>query len=177
MKRVVLAAASAAALGLMTAPALAQVSPVGAYGTLGYSHVDAGDAGLGTAQARLGYKFAPNFGVEGEGALGVDTDEVQLGASTYDVKVKRSLAGYAVGFVPLAENFELFGRVGYGNTKMKAESPLLAVTSRGDSWNYGGGAQYFFDGVNGVRADYTRHDFRQDRGAADVWGMSYVRRF
>ena len=178
MTRMIFASAAAAALCLTVAPAMAQTAPLtGAYGTLGYSHVDAGDVGLGTVQGRLGYKFHPNFAVEAEGALGVDTDSARIGAVAYDAKVKHSVAAYGVGIVPLGDKLELFARGGYGNTKVKVSAPGLAVSGDGDSWNYGAGAQYAFDGRNGVRADYTRHDFRHNGGSADVWGLSYVRKF
>ena len=36
---------------------------------------------------------------------------------------------------------------------------------------------YFIDGQNGVRADWTRRDFRGDAGEADTYGLSFVRRF
>ena len=178
MYRTLLAASSVVALSVVAAPAMAQQAPLtGAYGTLGYSHVDAGDVGLGTIQGRLGYKFAPFLAAEAEGAFGVDTDSQTIGAATYDAKVKRSVAAYGVGIVPLGPKLELFGRAGYGNTKLKVSLPAGSASGSGDSWNYGGGVQYSFDGMNGVRADYTRHDFRHDRGSADVWGVSYVRRF
>jgi hypothetical protein len=47
-----------------------------------------------------------------------------------------------------------------------------------DSVNYGLGAQYDFNGKDGVRLDYTRYD-AQDRGDpnSNVWGVSYVRKF
>jgi outer membrane immunogenic protein len=178
MKPIFLASAAAAAMSLLVAPAMAQDAPLSrAYGTLGYSHLDAGDVGLGTVQGRLGYKFTPNLAVEGEGAIGVDTDEATAGGVTYSAKVKRSVAAYAVGTVPVGEKVELFARAGYGTTKIKGAIPGVAVTGSSDSWNYGGGVQYSFDGLNGVRADYTRHDFRHGRGSADAWGVSYVRRF
>ena len=48
----------------------------------------------------------------------------------------------------------------------------------GDSWNYGVGANYYLDGKNGVRADWTRRDFTDDNGGElDTYGLSYVRRF
>jgi len=178
MKRVVLASASAAALCLFAAPAMAQFAPQsGAYGTLGYAHMDGRGVDLGAIQGRLGYKFAPAFGVEAEGAVGVNRKDITVGPVTYDVRMQRSLAAYAVGAVPLSDNFEIFGRAGYGNTRLKADSAVGTVTGHGDSWNYGAGGQYFFDGANGLRADFTRHDFRHGRGKADVWGISYIRRF
>ena len=33
------------------------------------------------------------------------------------------------------------------------------------------------DKKTGVRADYTRHDFEDDAGKADVWSVGYVRKF
>lgn len=179
MYRTLAAAASVAALGLAAAPVMAQTAPAtGAYGTLGYSHVDDGDLGLGTAQGRLGYKFHPNFAVEGEGALGVDSDSRTIAGATVDTKVKHSAAAYAVGIVPLSDKLDLFVRGGYGTTKARATTGAVSITDSNDSWNYGAGAQYFFDGMNGVRADYTRHDFRgAGNGSADAWGVSYVRKF
>ena len=54
----------------------------------------------------------------------------------------------------------------------------LSVTEDGESVNYGAGANYFFDGQNGVRADWTRRDFTDDNGGeVDTYGVSYVRRF
>src|SRR3712207_3799278 len=119
MKRVAFATAAAAAC-LTAVPALAQTAPgVGAYGTLGYSQHDDRGAGLGTAQGRLGYKFTPMLGVEAEGAIGVDTDRGPVGQA----KVKRSVGAYAVGAAPVSPNLELFGRVGYGNTRFKDSAP------------------------------------------------------
>ena len=47
----------------------------------------------------------------------------------------------------------------------------------GESWNYGAGANYYLDGVNGVRADWTRRDYRDNGGEADAYSVSYIRRF
>ena len=52
-----------------------------------------------------------------------------------------------------------------------------SASDDGDSWNYGVGGQYSFDGKNGVRADYTRHDFKDSSTNADVWSVAYVRKF
>jgi len=38
-----------------------------------------------------------------------------------------------------------------------------------------GRGQYFFHGKNGVRLDYTRHDF--DENKVDARSVGYVRRF
>ena len=60
----------------------------------------------------------------------------------------------------------------------QARSPGSTTSVKGDSWNYGVGGQYSFDGKNGVRVDYTRESF-QEHGAndANVWSIAYIRRF
>ena len=188
---------SAAAITLFAAaPALAQSGPTW-YGSAGYSNLsaDGTDVDLGAVTGRLGAKLHPNFGVEGEGSVGVNDD--QIGA--VDVELEHDLAAYAVGYLPLNPNLELFARVGYGTTSIEASSGALAVTvnqvvktgfhdhvGRAVRLHLGChrvpdgegvGANYFFDGVNGVRADWTRRDFRDDGGEADVWTLGYVRRF
>ena len=86
---------------------------------------------------------------------------------------------------PVLANANVFARGGYGHTDLTAgvtASLLTGVETTAkaglDSWNYGAGAQYFFDGKNGIRAEYTRFDF-QERGVqdADTWTVSYVHKF
>lgn len=178
MKKILLSTAAAAMF--VAAPAMAQSWPAPEYyGSLGYSHMEAdgADAQLGAVTGRIGAKLTPYFGVEGEGSFGVRDDEVTIAGVTADVKLKHDLAAYGVAFLPISPNFELFGRLGYGTTKVKASAANMAASADGESWNYGVGANYFFDGQNGVRADWTRRDFEDDGGKADVYSLNYVRRF
>ena len=75
------------------------------------------------------------------------------------------------------QNADLFIRGGYGSTRLRASAPGVSVSDSEESWNYGAGGQYFFDANNGVRAEYTRHDFNHNAGSADAWAVSYVRKF
>src|SRR5690606_30509723 len=87
-------------------------------------------------------------------------------------------AVYGVAKVPVSQNLELFGRVGYGTTSLKADIAGVSATEDGESLNYGAGANWFFDSQNGVRADWTRRDFQDDgAGEVDTWSVGYVRRF
>jgi hypothetical protein len=179
MKNIIVAAAGAAALGL-AAPAMAQglqVQPVTAYGNLGYSFVDAGSANLGAIHGRLGARFGQYLGLEAEGALGVDSDKSDIAGTTVKSDLKHSVAAYAVGFFPVTPQFDLFGRVGYGNTKIKASAAGVSASDDADSWNYGGGVQYFLTAKDGLRGEYTRHSFTNGPGHANVWAVSYVRKF
>lgn len=157
-------------LAAAAAPALAQDY----YGTLGYSNLSAEDTDvdLGAIDARLGARLNPYFAVEGEVGIGIGEETV----AGIDVEREYDAAVYAVGLYPVSSNFDIFGRVGFGTTSVEASAGGVTVSEDGESFNYGVGAQYFFDGANGVRGDWTRRDYEDD-GEADVWSISYVRRF
>lgn len=176
MKTLALSAAVAALA--VAAPALAQDGP-SYYGSLSYSNTstDDIDADLGSITGRFGAKFTPNLGVEGEASFGVKDDTVNVGGVPVEVDQNYDAAVYGVATLPVSPNFELFGRVGYGTTEIEASAAGVTQADDGESWNYGVGANYFFDARNGVRADYTRKDFEDDGGEADVWSLGYVRRF
>ncbi|RYG02195.1 MAG: porin family protein [Caulobacteraceae bacterium] len=158
MKTLIIAAASAATVAAFApAVASAQVSNVTGYGSVGYSHHDLEGADVGAIQGRLGARFGQYVGVEGEIGLGVLKDNLSVGGVDGEAKMNYSAAAYAVGFLPVGEKADLY--------------------VSGESWNYGAGGQYLFDGKNGVRADYTRHDFTDGGGKADVYSVGYVHKF
>jgi outer membrane immunogenic protein len=175
-------AASLAAIGAalpVFAHAQQVQAPTGLYGNLGYSDADGSGVNLGAIQGRLGYRLNNWFGVEGELATGVKNDKFNV-APGVDAKVKLKLqeAIYGVGFLPLTPQWDLIGRVGYGGDTIRTSAVGLRNTDADNSWNFGAGAQYHFDGKNGIRADYTREEF-VGHGAdhANVWSVAYSRRF
>jgi outer membrane immunogenic protein len=189
--RLVVAAAAVAALG-SAVPAMAQdqgtsSSYTGVYGNLGWSGVNAQGSWTHSITGRVGGRFGRFVGVEGEVSGGLSTDHHVTG--TTNVGVKQTLAGaaYGVGFLPLGSNFDLLARVGYGASRFNVEPAGLAsyhVSEHGI--RYGAGAQYFFDGRNGIRADWTRHDLNNFKDApglfpgdrkADVWSVSFAHKF
>ncbi len=169
------AAASAVALVAFAAPAFAQSAPVdlGVYGNLGYSYVDADAAHFNVIDGRLGVRTHKYLGAEAELGFGLGSEDV--GAAS--VKLKDSYAGYVVGFLPVAPNADLFARVGYGHSSLKASAGGASATDGENSVNYGAGGQYFVTAHDGVRAEYTRYDFNHNGGAANVWSVAYVRKF
>jgi hypothetical protein len=176
MKALFAAASVAALVSVVPAIAQAQAAPTtGVYGSVGYANVDGDGVNLGAIQGRLGYRMNSWLGVEGEGAIGIQDDDVDIGGTDVNVDLKHQFAGYVVGFAPISENTDLLARFGYGTTKIKGSAGGVSASDDGSSWNYGVGAQHHFDGVNGVRIDWTRHDF--DGGNADVWSVAYTRKF
>jgi hypothetical protein len=182
MKSLVVAAASAAAL--LAVPGLAQAQDMGAtslYGTVGYANFDADDVNLGAIQARLGARFGPYFGVEGEAAFGIDDDSIDTGLApplptSVDVELNHELGLFGVVFLPASENVDLFARVGYVGAEIEASTAGVSDDGGDDGWAFGVGGAFYFDGQNGVRVDYTRHEFGDDLDA-DVWAVAYSRRF
>jgi len=158
--------------------AQAQIASPQIYGALGYAQGD----DLGVVQGRLGARFGRFLGVEGEIGGGVKSDNF---TPTPTIEFKRSvehqIAGYAVAYAPLSPQFDLLARVGYGETRFKSSltgtigGPFSGKFTE-NSWNFGVGGQYAFDGKNGVRLDYLRQDFENSRDA-DVWSIAYIRRF
>ena len=172
----IIIAASALALATLPVAAMAQDDSRG-YATLGYGQFETDQATLGVVTGRLGWKFLPYAGVEVEASAGVDdeTFEVSIGGPG-SIELKHDVAAYAVAFLPIGEHIELFARAGYGSTSVESSVSAVTVQGDGESFNYGAGASVFY-GANGVRADWTRKDFSDNGGEADVWSLSYIRRF
>lgn len=130
-----------AAVALMAAPVSAHAQ---AYVGAGYTHFDYDGGEIGALTGRLGYRFHPNFAVEGEASTGIDEDDA--------IELNHNVGAYAVGLVPVSDRFDLLGRVGYQTTEV--DTPLGDADA--DGLAYGVGAQWRFTPTFGVRADWTR---------------------
>jgi opacity protein-like surface antigen len=183
MKKSLIAAAS---LAVITAalPVASQAQGLftptektGAYANLNLGYADGGSPDLGIVQGRLGYRFNNYLGVEGEAATGIKSDTDTIGGVDVTTKLRHEFAAYGVGFLPIGPNTDLLARVGYGTTRIKASALGVSDSGSEESWNFGVGAQHLFDGLNGVRVDYTRQEFNHDAGHANVWTVGYARKF
>lgn len=129
-----------------------------------------GHSATGRASVRL-HRY---FGVDAEAAVGLGSSDVG-GA---DVKMNYNVAGYAVAFLPLSENADIFVRLGYGSTEFEVDfGGGLVGTDSYSGVTAGLGGQYFFDANNGIRMDVTRHEYEELDGGLDSVAFTYVRRF
>jgi outer membrane immunogenic protein len=174
MKFLLLAAAAMAAF-TVAAPAFAE--PVGIYGTLGGEDINSDSANIGAVTGRVGARFAPYFGVEGELSAGLNSDRINIAGARTGVRVNDQYAGYAVGFLPITPNADVLARIGYGATDLRLSRPGASFHDFVTSWNAGVGGQYFLDGNDGIRADYTRETADRSNLDANVWSLAYVRKF
>jgi len=151
-----------AAASMLVAPALmtAQAQEANVYVSGGYTQFDGQGANLGAVQGRVGVGFGKHFAVEGEAAVGVKDDS--------GVELDNEIGIFGVAKLPLSPSFDIFGRVGVSRIE----------TSPGgdeDGLAYGAGGQWNVTEKDGIRADWTRHDY--DAGEADAYAVSYVRKF
>lgn len=181
MRKILVLAAAAAAI---SSPALADgvwseiwdFDNARGYGTLGYNYVD--KAKTGAIQGRLGIDLSRYLAVEAEVGLGVQGHDRDILGEKARLKEPWEAAGYVVGKVPVTDNFQLLARGGYGHTEFRQTYDGSTSDVGGDHWSYGVGAQYSWDDSNGIRADWTRRQFKgSSRDNLNTYGISYVRHF
>ena len=97
-KNMSLVAVVAAATLAVPAIASAQDSGITGYGSVGYSHHDLEGADVGAIQGRLGARFNPYLGVEGELGFGVRKDDIDVAGVKGKAELKNQMAIYGVGF-------------------------------------------------------------------------------
>lgn len=175
MVKIVTILASAALLAGVAVSAQAQDAG-SAYLQAGAGQVDADGEKFTVVQFAGGYNFNRNFAVEAEVGLGVTEKTYRVGNVNVDAKVKNTAAAYLVGSLPVAENLDLVGRLGFAQVSVEASSGNVSADDSDTGPAYGVGLRYFpKGGVHGIRGDFTRYSL--DDGDIDALQVSYVRRF
>lgn len=133
---------------------------------------------------RVGYDLSEFFALEAEGRFSIlddnASDDSTDAVTLTDTRVTFGVAGFAVGKLPLNDNFDVIGRVGYHYTEARASSrSSFPVNANLDGYALGGGFQYTFGELlnSRVRLEYTLYDNTEDRGNADAYQLSFTRRF
>ncbi|MBK1685997.1 porin family protein [Rubrivivax gelatinosus] len=175
MKKIAMIAAAVLACGAAQAQTVA--SPI--YGEIGYSLLNADVVGtdfdLGAVRGILGYEVHPNVALEAMFALGTSDDSVRAGSDTVKLKLEHSYGFYVKPKVDVSEGLELFARVGFAESKLKAT--LVGEFSNSDSDNdvsFGVGMKYAFSkNMYGV-VDYMRY-YNKDDVKVDgfTFGLGY----
>ena len=142
--------------------------------------------GIYGLEARAGYSFLDYLGVEAQASFGIiDIDEEIndpfFGNFEVSFGISSSIAGFAVGRVPVSEKANVFVRIGHHSTELSIDATGISPASQFDTDGlaFGGGIEYFFDGKNGIRAEYTNLDLG-DTGidsSLDTVSLGYTMRF
>lgn len=160
---------------------------------IGNQTVDLGKQSLDITMitGRIGYRFGDYFAVEGELGKGLGGDTINRAIpvtvagntlnvdTTTDLDIDSYYGAFARGIVPLAENFDIFARAGYGSASAKATATASLAgislsgseTEKATGFAYGVGAEYRFTDKDGVRFDYSRLE------DTNILNLSYSRRF
>ncbi|PIM51118.1 hypothetical protein CS062_21495 [Roseateles chitinivorans] len=145
------------------------------YGEVGYTFIKVKDGGdsvkPGAIRAIVGYDLHPNVALEGMFAFGVSDDTFE------GVKYKISRS-YGVFVTPkyAFDQFEVFARLGYADSKIKASAQGESGSSSDSSFAYGLGAKYNFDKSFYGAVDYMRF-YKKDDVKADGFTLSVGYRF
>ena len=163
------------AAGLAAPPALAQNWYFGAGAGSGNLDATGQDlTGLPNAQlkdnattytARLGYRFSP-YGAFELGYYDLGKYEFSGGSGAGLVTGSAKAKSYAisvVGIAPIGRNFDVYSRIGYGESEIKANANLGDVATGNASTKergttYGLGARWMFTPNFGVFAEWMRVD-------------------
>ncbi len=170
--KVIIKTAAIAALALAAAGAQAQL-----YGEVGYSalNVDGGgiSVDLGALSGTIGYGVHENLAVEGMLAFGVKDDKI----GSAKVELEHSYGIFAKPRLMLSPNFELFGRIGYVESKLKASAPgFSSLTDTDGDWAYGLGGNYYFNRNSYISANYL-HFYDKDSVKGDGVTIGFGMKF
>ncbi len=179
MKTLIIAGLSALAASsiLVATAASAQTTGdaarTGTYGSVGIigDNTHRTNADLSGINARIGQRFTPNWGVEGEAAFGTNKDSGTGG----DYRLTNKWGAYGVGYVPVGD-FDLLARAGVADTQLKRPAGATKDET-GTSIDYGVGAQYHMAPHYAVRADITKSDYLNHKGSANTTTLNLVRQF
>ncbi|HWA00739.1 MAG TPA: porin family protein [Caulobacterales bacterium] len=172
MKLLAISAAAMAAAVMVTPASARVVNDRGTYAGLGFTYYDADQAQVTGAVGRLGYRFNPNFGIEGEAAFGIEGDTADALGTPVDVDLDNQWGAYAVGFLPVSDNFELLGRVGYAKIDAQGSFGGFTAGVDDDGVAAGLGAQWALTDNFALRGDYTR--LSSDDDGVNAWGVSGI---
>jgi len=152
MKKIIRLAGAAAVLAFAAA-AQAQVYVEGAYSAMTYK-----DGSVSVKPAALsgvvGYEISPNLAAEGMLNLGVKDGSITEQGDTRKVGLTNAFGVFLKPKVMLSNEFEVFGRLGFAQTKLKFSAVDGSSTDSGSSFAYGLGANYYLDKKTYVTASY-----------------------
>lgn len=173
MKRTVLAAATAIASAVAFAPSASAQLYGGVGLTVFQTDFDDQDINIGAAMGRLGYEINPFFAVEGELALGLYEDDVDVLGVPVDVGIDSGYGAFIVGKAPLGV-IDVFGRIGYAEVNIEGSAGGFSASEDGSGMAFGAGVNFNVL-ILRMRAEYTRYEI--DDGDVDSLGISALLKF
>ncbi len=150
------------------------------YGNLGVVSYDLDNDLIGL-QTRVGYQSANLWGVEVEGSMGLDEDNVDspLTSTTTRLDVDYSVGAFALARLPLHDRLSVHARGGYHTTKISSDvddgTTITELSNEFDGFAYGAGAEFNVTPKDSLRVDYTRYE--GEGSDLDSISLGYARKF
>jgi opacity protein-like surface antigen len=121
--------------------------------TSGANKIEASPSVLG---ATIGYDVHKNVAVEGMFVFGLSDDTVKFNGASIPAQLKVDTS-YGIFLKPkamLTESFEVFGRLGYMDSKITASGAGLSASESDSGFAYGFGANYYFSKTTYLTVSY-----------------------
>ena len=90
---------------------------------------------------RLGYGVFDNIAIEGRFGFGLADDEITVGNVEVEAEIDQIAGAYAVGYLPVAEQFSLYGLAGFTYGELSASAFGLSFDEDDTDFSYGLGAK------------------------------------
>jgi hypothetical protein len=176
MKRSLLAAATGLGAAALLAPAASAQVYAGAGATIFTADAGGEDVSVGAILGRAGFKSNPFFGVEGEFAIGIQDDDIDVLGVPVSVGLDSEYGVFAVGWLPIPLVGDLFGRVGYADMTIEADvGGIASASADGSGLAYGAGFQFSNIPFTQLRLEYTRYE--PEDSEVDSFGVSALFQF
>ena len=150
----------AAGIFIAASPVAAEQSVYGGLGVLTIAGREEG-VNFSTTNAvfTLGINFNEHFAIEGEFSTVLSEDSITLEGTSVDIGLKHWGVYARYNFVPVSEEFILFGRLGYVTGTAEATAGGVSVSEAEDALGVGVGAEYRYSEKGSIRFDLGYADF------------------
>lgn len=150
------------------------------YGELGYTALQykepAGKADLGLGTATIGYEINKNFAVEGSLGTGISDDNVNVSGTNVKVDIDNSYGVFLKPKAQVAQDLEVFAKLGWAKTKLKANAGGFSASNSGSDFAYGAGAQYSITPAAYITGGYMKL-YDKNSVTADGWNIGVGYKF
>jgi len=118
------------------------------YSLVTYSETGIPDYDMTALILRGGYNINEYFSVEGRYGFGIADDTHRLSSLDISLEVDNMYGIYALGRIPLSNNFDLYGVAGYTEVNFAASIPGYSVNFDESDFSVGAGAEFYLDSVS-----------------------------
>lgn len=167
-----------AALAIASVSASAQTAGNSTYAEVGYTSIGYTEPGasttMGAVRLMIGKEFSQNVAVEGMLGFGASNGSGTFAGLPYDIKTNSMVGIYVKPKAMLTPELEVFGRLGYASSNVKAAVLGVSADGTNSGVSYGLGASYAVAKNVAVNLDYmSYYDKDGVSGKGATLGVSF----